>query len=121
MRSAHNKTIPYWYSLKLCLYLSFTLIQVFCCCRESKAQKEDLRFEKIGFEQGISSESVGSILQDSKGYIWFGTLDGLNKYDGYTFTKYQFDPNDSNSVSQNFIYTIYEDKDGAIWLSTFEG
>ena len=45
--------------------------------------------------------------------MWFGTFDGLNKYDGYTFTKYQFDPFDSNSLSQNFIYTIWEDKYGS--------
>ena len=53
--------------------------------------------------------------------MWFGTLDGLNKYDGYSFTKYQFDPFDPNSLSQNFIYTIWEDKYGSIWASTFEG
>ena len=47
--------------------------------------------------------------------------DGLNKYDGYSFTKYRFDPFDSNSLSQNFIYTIWEDKYGAIWVSSFEG
>ena len=47
--------------------------------------------------------------------------DGLNKYDGYSFTKYRFDPFDSNSLSQNFIYTIFEDKYGAIWVSSFEG
>ena len=53
--------------------------------------------------------------------MWFGTFDGLYKYDAYSFTKYQFDPFDSNSLSQNFIYTIWEDKSGAIWVSSFEG
>jgi ligand-binding sensor domain-containing protein len=75
--------------------------------RQSFAQKEDLSFEHIGVEEGLSNEKVTAILQDSKGYIWFGTFDGLNKYDGYTFTKYKFDPLDSNSISQNWIYTHF--------------
>jgi ligand-binding sensor domain-containing protein/signal transduction histidine kinase len=85
------------------------------------AQNENLRFEHIGIEEGLSNENVTQIFQDSKGYIWFGTFDGLNKYDGYSFTKYRLDPFDSNSISQNFIYTIWEDKYGAIWVSSFEG
>ena len=96
----------------------------FCCLipvRIAIAQNESLRFEHIGIEEGLSNENVTAILQDRKGYIWFGTADGLNKYDGYTFTKYQFDPLDPNSLSQNFIYTIWEDKSGSIWVSTFEG
>ena len=98
----------------LCFYL-------FSINRKSNAQNESLHFEHIGFEEGLSNENVTAILQDSKGYIWFGTMDGLNKYDGYSFTKYRFDPFDSNSLSQNFIYTILEDKYGSIWVSTFEG
>jgi ligand-binding sensor domain-containing protein/signal transduction histidine kinase len=85
-------------------------------------QSESLRFEHIGVEDGLSGKFITAILQDSKGYIWIGTIDGgLNKYDGYSFTKYKFDPLDSNSLSQNIIYTIWEDKDGFIWTSTFEG
>jgi signal transduction histidine kinase/ligand-binding sensor domain-containing protein len=97
------------------------LLFVFSSGKSSYAQKESLRFEHIGIEEGLSGDNVSAILQDSKGYIWFGTVDGLNKYDGYTFTKYRFDPFDPNSISQNFIYTIFEDSYGAIWVSTFEG
>ena len=78
-------------------------------------------FEHIGIEEGLSYDNVTAILQDSKGYLWIGTADGLNKYDGYTFTKYKFDPFDSNSLSQNWIYTIFEDSHGMIWVSSFEG
>ena len=98
-----------------------SLLFIFGLNRQSIAQNEYLRFEHIGLEEGLSNEKVTAILQDSKGYIWFGTFDGLNKYDGYTFTKYKFDPLDSNSLSQNLIYTIFEDKYGTIWVSTFEG
>ena len=98
-----------------CLFILVSINQ------SSKAQNESLHFEHIGFEDGISNENVIAILQDSKGYMWFGTMDGLNKYDGYSFTKYQFDPFDSSSLSQNTIYTIWEDKYGFIWVGTYEG
>jgi len=88
---------------------------------QSNAQNESLHFEHIGIEEGLLNENITAILQDSKGFMWFGTFDGLYKYDAYSFTKYQFDPSDSNSLSQNFIYTIFEDKHGTIWVSTFEG
>ena len=89
--------------------------------QSSYAQNGSLRFEHIGIEEGLSNNNVTAILKDTKGYIWFGTMDGLNKYDGYSFTRYQFDPFDSNSLSQNTIYTIFEDKYGFIWVGTYEG
>src|SRR4030095_3469521 len=90
--------------------------------QSNKPQNESLHFEQIGSEDGISNENVTAILQDSKGYMWFGTMDGLNKYDGYSFKKYQFDPFDSSSLSQNIIYTIWEDKKyDFIWVGTYEG
>src|SRR6516162_9352157 len=71
-----------------------------CVSIETGAQNNALRFEHLGTEQGLSSNAVTSILQDREGYIWIGTQDGgLNKYDGYTFTSYTFDPLDSNSLS----------------------
>src|SRR5687767_13188579 len=100
----------------------FCLIILVSVNQGSNAQDKTLRFEHLGIEEGLSHDYVPAILQDSKGYIWFGTeKNGLNKYDGYTFTQYRFDPFDSNSVSQNLIYTIFEDKYGAIWFSTYEG
>ena len=94
----------------------FWILLLFSISGPCLAQNENLHFEHIGIEEGLSNDNVTAILQDSKGYIWFGTMDGLNKYDGYSFTKYQFDPFDSNSLSQNFIYTIWEDKYGSIWV-----
>jgi ligand-binding sensor domain-containing protein/signal transduction histidine kinase len=87
----------------------------------SNAQSESLRFDHIGIEEGLLNENITAILQDSKGFMWFGTFDGLYKYDAYSFTKYEKDPFDPNSLSHNFIYTIFEDKQGTIWVSTFEG
>ncbi|HEX5170188.1 MAG TPA: two-component regulator propeller domain-containing protein [Cyclobacteriaceae bacterium] len=97
----------------------FCLLILFSVTQNSIAQNESLRFEQIGIEEGLAF--ITAILQDRKGFLWVGTFDGLYKYDGYSFTKYQYDPFDPNSLSQNFIYTIFEDKAGTIWTSTYEG
>ncbi len=78
-------------------------------------------FERISLEQGLSQSSVYCMLQDSQGFMWFGTEDGLNKYDGYNFTVYKPIPGDPNSVSQNFIRAIHEDSSGALWIGTDGG
>jgi signal transduction histidine kinase/ligand-binding sensor domain-containing protein len=62
-----------------------------------------------------------SVMQDRKGYLWFGTGNGLDKYDGYQFTNYKFDPLDSTSLSKNQVLTLWEDKNGIIWIGTTEG
>ena len=98
-----------------------SLLLVFSLSNNSNAQTKSLRFDHIGIEEGLSNETVTTILQSREGFLWFGTFDGLFKYDGYSFTKYQLDPFDPNSLSQNFIYTIFEDRDGTIWTSSFEG
>ncbi len=79
---------------------------------------QHLRFERISLEQGLSQSTVFCMLQDSQGYMWFGTEDGLNKYDGYIFTVYKHDPEDSNSLSGNRIQTILEDDSGTLWIGT---
>jgi len=80
-----------------------------------------LKFDRISLDQGLSQAKVGSIVQDSKGFLWFGTADGLNKYDGYSFTVYDHDPLDSTSLSDSRIQAIYEDKAGTIWIGTAGG
>lgn len=98
-----------------------SLVLLICLGRKSFAQNESLRFEQVSIDEGLSNVFLTTIFQDSKGFIWFGTDDGLIKYDGYTFTKYRFDPFDPHSLSQNLIYTIWEDKLGSIWVGTYEG
>ncbi|MGB8983588.1 MAG: two-component regulator propeller domain-containing protein, partial [Anaerolineales bacterium] len=77
-----------------------------------------LRFDHIGIEQGLSQSSVRVIFQDSRGFLWFGTEDGLNRYDGYTFKIYKPDPDVPNSLSDRLITSIVEDRDGYIWVGT---
>lgn len=81
----------------------------------------DSRFERISIEQGLSQASINCMLQDSYGYMWFGTQDGLNKYDGYAFTVYKHDPTRSNTLSDNNILSVYEDASGILWLGTEAG
>jgi len=85
------------------------------------AQNNTITFQRISLEQGLSESIVTSIIQDSRGFIWFGTQDGLNVYDGYGFTVIRNDPNNPNSLSYNQIETIYEDKSGWLWIGTFNG
>jgi len=77
-----------------------------------------LRFDRISIEQGLSQSSVHAILQDSSGFMWFGTEDGLNRYDGYTFKVFKPDPDSPNSISDRWITSIVEDKDGSLWIGT---
>ena len=75
----------------------------------------------LDISSGLSNNSVASIYQDQNGYMWFGTFDGLNKYDGYKFTVYKNDVKDSTSITNNFITAIAEDANGTIWIATRGG
>lgn len=80
------------------------------------AQNTSLRFEHLSVNQGLSNPIVHAMLQDSRGYLWFATDNGLNKYNGYTITTYQKIPGDTTSLVSNVIYQLMEDKEGYIWL-----
>jgi len=85
------------------------------------AQGVQSTIEQITVEDGLSQSGVFAMLQDSQGFMWFGTQDGLNKYDGYNFTVYKYNEQESNSLSDNFILSLYEDKSGSIWVGTENG
>src|SRR6187551_1901879 len=89
--------------------------------RVGYGQNQSLKFEHLGKKEGLSQINVGSIIQDKRGFIWIGTRDGLNKYDGYNFTVYRSDANDTASISANFVWTLKEDKEGNIWIGTVSG
>jgi len=77
-----------------------------------------LRFDTIGIEQGLSQSSVRVVFQDSRGFLWFGTEDGLNRYDGYNFKVFKRDPSNPKSISDGWITAITEDQNGYIWIGT---
>ena len=85
------------------------------------AQSQHLKFIRVGTEMGLSQSNVTAILQDSRGFMWFGTQDGLNKYDGYKFTIYRNNPADTTTISDGFVKGMIEDQKGNIWIATAEG
>jgi signal transduction histidine kinase/CheY-like chemotaxis protein/ligand-binding sensor domain-containing protein len=85
------------------------------------AQKHRLKFHHLGSNEGLSESNVLCIIQDSRGFMWFGTQDGLNRYDGYKIKMYKKDPADPNSLSSNWVRNITEDKIGNLWISTTGG
>ncbi|MBN2612357.1 MAG: GAF domain-containing protein [Bacteroidales bacterium] len=80
-----------------------------------------IKFENISTRQGLSQSSPNCILQDSRGILWIGTEDGLNKYDGYDFIIYRPKVNEQGSVSNNRIKCMVEDKNGNLWIGTNGG
>jgi len=86
-----------------------------------RAISAELRFKKLGLESGLSQSRVFSVAQDSKGFIWVGTEDGLNRYDGYQFKVFSFDPNDSTSIRNNLIMSLAADDSGNVWAGTSYG
>jgi PAS domain S-box-containing protein len=78
-------------------------------------------FKSLTLKDGLSQNTVYAILQDSLGFLWVGTEDGLNKYDAYRFTVYRHDPDDIHSLSHNKIFAIYEDSNGTLWIGTGGG
>jgi len=85
------------------------------------AQKPNVKFETITSTEGLSHNSVSAIIQDSYGYMWFGTGNGLSRYDGYEFITYKHQPNDHQSISHNVINDIALGPDGVIWAATKNG
>ncbi|PIB34328.1 hypothetical protein BFP72_02265 [Reichenbachiella sp. 5M10] len=80
-----------------------------------------LGFKHLSVKDGLSQSNVNTIIQDRDGYIWIGTFDGLNKYDGYKFTVYTNDLNDNTSIPSNFVTKIIEDRHGYLWMGTTYG
>ena len=85
------------------------------------SQNKHLKFEHLQTDAGLSQSNVISILQDSRGFMWFGTRDGLNKYDGYKFTVYKNEPKNKNSISNSYIPDIIESSNGNLWVATWGG
>ncbi len=78
----------------------------------------NIRFQHITVEDGLSQSSVTCILQDRNGYLWFGTQNGLDRYNGYEFIVYKNDPFDSASLGDNWIKVLWEDETGDLWIGT---
>lgn len=85
------------------------------------AQKHDLNFLNLSTKEGLSSNVVNTIIKDHAGFIWFGTDDGLNRYDGQNFTVYRHRADDSSSIASNEILDLFEDESENLWIATGAG
>ena len=85
------------------------------------ATTDNLRFESYSLDDGLSQSVVLDILQDSQGFLWFGTQGGLNRFDGYEFVVYQHKTQDPGSLSADFVTALDEDQEGLIWIGTNGG
>lgn len=79
---------------------------------------EDLRFTRVSFGVGTSYGRVSHIVQDDQGFLWFGTQNGLRRYDGYKFHSFRHDPSDIKSASGSYIYSLYKDRVGKLWVGS---
>ncbi|MFC1569424.1 two-component regulator propeller domain-containing protein [bacterium] len=86
-----------------------------------QAQENNLRFKHITLDDGLSHSKVNCIFQDSQGFIWFGTNNGLDKYDGIKITAYQWDVHDKRAISADVIRDIIEDRQNRMWICTAAG
>lgn len=78
-------------------------------------------YQRITIDEGLSQNMVNDLLLDHQGFLWFATKDGLNRYDGYTFTVYRNYPGQQESLTSNHITSLWQTSDRAIWMTTFGG
>lgn len=100
-----------WLCIGMCLGLSAA----------ARAAGPGVHFDRLTINDGLSQSTIMSVAQDSKGFMWFGTQDGLNRYDGYDFRIFRPDQNSENSLPDNNIRALYTDADGGIWAGTDGG
>ena len=102
-----NTNVPYKvYSLISCLFI-WSVIGV----------TQNINFDYFPGEAGLSQVSILCSIEDSRGYLWFGTTDGLNRYDGYDFTVFKTDPSNNQNIVDNIVTALHEDADGIISVS----
>ncbi len=102
-------------------WLFFTFLCFILLPQLSAVEHTNFHFKKIQVDEGLSENTVYCILQDSKGYLWFGTKDGLNRFDGFRFRIFRHDAADSSSLGNNFIRSMIEGKDGLFYIGTDAG
>lgn len=103
------------------IFLISVLLTVNSPVLNSQSINESKKVERISLEQGFSNDLVFCIYQDSRGFIWFGTMFGLVRYDGVNYKTYRYDPIDANTLSNDDVISIFEDRDSNMWFGTYNG
>ena len=83
--------------------------------------QQDIRFTSVSTNNVRLQAFTWSIVQDRRGFLWFGTVDGLIRHDGYTLKTYRHDAGNPNSLSENFVRSVYRDRSGMLWIATLAG
>ena len=94
---------------------------LFCFSAFNVFAQHDVKFTHLTNLDGLSQSMVQAIVKDKYGFMWFATQDGLNRYDGYNFKVYRHQPKDARSLRKNFILSLYEDRQGNLWVGTNNG
>lgn len=108
-------------------YLSFSMKTKHClpilifCLWANRLPAQSHYFRHYQVENGLSHNTVFCAIQDKEGFVWFGTKDGLNRFDGNSFKVFRNNPADSTSLGNNFVYSIYVDKQQRLWIGTARG
>ncbi|MGY4536145.1 signal transduction histidine kinase/ligand-binding sensor domain-containing protein/DNA-binding response OmpR family regulator [Mucilaginibacter sp. UYNi724] len=98
----------------ICLFFFLLVLPTFCSA-------QTYYFKHYQVEQGLSNNTVYTCLQDKKGFLWLGTKDGLNRFDGYTFKVFRHNPHDKRTLANNMVHALSLDKDGSMWVGTDQG
>lgn len=103
-------------------FLIIAILSVLCTIQLCIGQVNPFCFNHLKAENGLSNNTILKIMIDSKGFMWFATRDGLNRYDGYQYKIFMYDPqNLETSLGNNYTVSLYEDRTGNIWVGTIEG
>jgi len=97
------------------------MLPLLATCFIANVQSKEYRYKLFTIDQGLSQNSVNCMLQDRMGFMWFGTQEGLNRYDGYEFRQYKYDFRDPNSLGNNYVQSLVQDSSGRIWIGTQGG
>ncbi|GGZ25185.1 hybrid sensor histidine kinase/response regulator [Echinicola pacifica] len=103
------------------LLFPFLLLATILNARQLPKSSNTVKFKNISLEEGLSQTSVLCILQDADGFLWFGTRDGLNKYDGNQFKVYRYGHEESNSLSSSTVKSLFQDEQGTLWVGSQNG
>jgi len=79
-------------------------------------QPQAYLFSHVSVTAGLANDHITSIYKGVRGFMWFGTVSGLNRYDGYQFRQYRHDPRDHSSIADNYIEQIFEGPGGKMWV-----
>src|SRR5687767_10309853 len=119
--SGHSTIESVFWRLTALALRGWTVVALLVANAGPLPAQERVAFRHLSIANGLSQNAVSAIVQDRRGFMWFGTKDGLNRYDGYQFVVFRHDPFDSTSISDSEITALFEDTRGQLWVGTRAG